>query len=96
MESYTSTDVRGGGVNMVDFFEGLSLIGWIGVLLWVMLPVAILSKQDWFFNYDRRKPKMSVFEEYCYTYERQVVFMAVRFLVIVMVVIMVGKVLTAI
>lgn len=80
---------------MVEFFNNLTLIGWIGVVIWVALPVLIFTKQDWFFNYERRLPKMQFFEEYCYTYGRQFVFMSIRFVVLVLAFIIVGKLLTA-
>lgn len=78
----------------IGFFEDLSLFGWLGILVWALLPISIYVKQDWYFNYDRRKPQIRAFDEFCYTYERQFVFMIVRFLVIVMVGIMVGRILT--
>lgn len=80
----------------LNFFSGLSFFGWIGVLVWIAIPIAIYLKQDWFFNYERRKPKLPQFSEYCYTFERQVIFMVIRFCVMVMFALGVGKLLTMI
>lgn len=80
--------------NSVEFFEGLSVFGWLGVLIWVLLPVAVFIKQKWFFNYEERKPQTRIFDEYCYTFERQVIFMAVRFVLLVLFSLGVGKILT--
>lgn len=80
----------------VGFFEGLSLFGWIGVMIWVALPILILTKQHWFFNYYERKPQASIFDEYCYSSERMIGFMAIRFVIIVLFSLGVGKLLTMI
>lgn len=80
----------------VEYFQDLTVYGWVGILLWCALAVSIYVKQNWYFNYYERKPKLHVFEEYVYTTERQVVFMAVRFILILMFVIGVGTFLTRI
>ncbi|MCY8636660.1 hypothetical protein MOD96_02430 [Bacillus sp. S17B2] len=74
------------------FFDGLGVVGWLGVLLWVAFILAIVFKPKWFFSYYDRVPKLNAFDEWMYTPERILGFMAVRFIAMVIIVIVVGKI----
>lgn len=82
----------------VDFFANLTLLGWIGCAVPVGYILLIVLKPQWFwiFNYYERKPYIKAFDEYMYTEARQIIFMAVRALVGMMISIMIFYLFTTI
>lgn len=83
-------------VGSVGFFENLSVMGWIGVAIWVIAIFLVFAKKEWFFHFDERLPRFDVFEKYGLLPEHMYIFMTIRFVVIGLVVFIVGKLLTMI
>lgn len=81
---------------MVDFFNSLSLVGFLGVLLWIAFILSIFIKPHWYVDYYRRFPKVNAFEEYIYDLPRQIGFMVVRFVLICFIVFVIGRLITLI
>ena len=79
---------------MYEFFEGLSLIGYVGVLLWVLFAISIPIKPNWYFNVDERKPRLETFEKFTYLPEKAFIFMGIRFVAIAFSVLVIGLLLT--
>lgn len=74
------------------FFEGLSMVGWMGVGVWVLFIISMITKGKWYTKYDERFPKINAFDEYLYMGWHYVVFLVVRFFVIVLVIWVVTKI----
>lgn len=79
---------------MVEFFDSLSLIGFIGVAIWASFPIMIFAKQEWFFSYDDRVLPIDIEDQYITLPEYRIGYMIFRFIVIGLFVYVVGKILT--
>lgn len=75
---------------MVDF-DDLSIVGFLGVLLWALFILSVFVKPYWYTDFYRRFPKMDVFSEYIYGLDRMIPFMVARFIVIAVIVFVIGK-----
>lgn len=82
------------GVETVGFFASLSFIGWLGVGVWVSFFVLMVVKQDWFFHFDDRFPKIEAFERFGYVPETRYIFMIIRLIAIGMLFYIVGMFMT--
>jgi len=71
--------------NSVSFFESLSFIGWMGIVVWILFVVVILWRPRWFASYDDRFPKSSIFEHLMYEEWHYIIFMVIRFIIIVLI-----------
>lgn len=80
---------------MVDF-DDLSVIGFLGVILWVAFVLSIFLKPVWYTDFYNRFPRMDVFNEFIYGMERIIPFMIARFIVIALIVYTIGKLITLI
>lgn len=79
---------------MVEFFDSLSLFGFLGVALWGAFIVSIFVKPHWYIDYYERFPRFDVFEEYVYGLPRQIAFMIIRFIVIAVIIFVIGRAIT--
>ena len=78
------------------FFESLSLIGWLGIVLWIAFAVLVFTKKEWFTSYEDRVPKLTYFDEILYEDWHFYVFMIVRFIVMLIVLFIITKIMFAI
>jgi len=75
------------------FFEGLGLVGWLGVFLWLVFFATVLFKFEWYSKYDERiPPRMSFVDEFLYEDWHFILFMAVRFLLIVVILTIISRI----
>lgn len=63
---------------MTGFFDGLRVLGWIAVCIRIGLILSVVMKSHWWFNYEERLPRLSIFVDHLYTDFHIFVFMAVR------------------
>lgn len=79
---------------MVEFFDSLSLIGFLGVAIWASFPITVFAKKEWFFTYDERILPLRIEDQYITLPEYKIGYMAFRFIVIGLAVYVSGKILT--
>lgn len=79
-----------------SWFEGLSAVGWLGILLWIAFIATVLIKKEWFINYDERFPKLTFVSEILYEEWHFWVFMVARFIFMVLALIIITKIMFAI
>ncbi|MFV1457341.1 hypothetical protein [Bacillus mycoides] len=65
-----------------SFYEGLGMFGWVAVAIRVALILSIFMKSNWWFNFEERMPRFTMFEDYLYTEVRIFVFMGLRLVVV--------------
>lgn len=70
--------------NSLTFFESLSGIGWLGILLWILFILVILWRPRWFTTYEERFPKTHIFDHLLYEEWHYILFMVIRFLVMIL------------
>jgi len=73
------------------FFESLSVVGWLGIALWVGFFVAVLIRREWFTSYEDRFPKLSYFNEFIYEEWHEWLFLAIRFILMVVILFLITK-----
>lgn len=76
----------------VGFFEGLSLVGWFGILIWVGFVALMIFKGRIFTSYDERFPRFDFIDSFLYEDWHYWLFMVVRFLLIVLILFVVTKI----
>lgn len=81
-----------GGSSSVGFFDSLSIVGWMGILLWIIFGVVVVMKSEFFTSYEYRFPRIDIWDEYLYEDWHYIVFMVVRFLVILIIIYVVTKI----
>lgn len=79
-------------VDSVGFFESLSFIGWLGILVWIGFVTIVLWKPLWFVNYDERFPKSKIFNDILYEHWHYILFMIIRFILIVIILIVITRI----
>lgn len=76
----------------VGFFESLSFIGWMGILLWVLFIIFVIVKYDSFINFEQRIPKMEMWDKMLYEDWHIALFMIGRFFVMLLALYVITKI----
>jgi len=76
------------------FFESLSVVGWVGVFLWVIFFISVVFRFEWYSKYDERvPPRFSFTDEFLYEEWHYIVFMVARFILMVVILYIVTNIL---
>ena len=76
----------------VGFFESLSVIGWMGILVWIAVIAILIARPKWFMNYEERMPKIRLFEHLFYEEWHYILFMIARFAVMLLVITVITRI----
>lgn len=82
----------GSNSSSVEFFAGLGVIGWLGIILWIVFFILVLTNSKKFTRYDDRFPKFDFWDEFLYEEWHYTVFMVVRFLIMLLILYVVTKI----
>lgn len=75
-----------------SFFDSLSVIGWMGIFLWVIFIAVVLIRSDWFMDYEYRWPRVDIWDDFIYEEWHMYVFMVVRFLAMLFVIFIISRI----
>ena len=84
------------GVDHAGFFEGLSVIGWLGIAVWVVFIALVIFNGRRFIDYEERLPKMDFWDEFLYEEWHYYVFMIVRFVLILIALLVITRIMFAV
>ena len=75
---------------MLQILENPTMMDIFVVFMWIGFIVLLVLKQEWFFRFEQRMPRMDVFDRMVYQGFNQILFMGIRLVVLVVILYVVG------